>query len=197
MPLTINSQRCGRFACEIIFTPTPRDLKPVVASGGVGLYCLPVAANSATWVCKPGKHKEHKLHQTARSFFSPAFYGGAVWEDFCPVGFLLPRSCTPAQRYRLSCASEAGSSSAKGASPMQFSSTQNPPATSGKAAAHRAMAIAALHADSSLSVRLARYNTHMDKARSLDAKDACSLGTSSSYMKISPLSQRRAASQKA
>ena len=35
------------------------------------------------------------------------------------------------------------------------------------AAAHRRMAIAALRADSSASVRLARYNVHMTKARAL------------------------------
>lgn len=38
-----------------------------------------------------------------------------------------------------------------------------------RAAAHRAMAIAALHADSSLSVRLNRYRHHMDRARALTA----------------------------
>ncbi len=38
-----------------------------------------------------------------------------------------------------------------------------------RAAAHRAMAIAALHADSSLSVRLKRYNAAMAKARVLEA----------------------------
>ena len=38
-----------------------------------------------------------------------------------------------------------------------------------RAAAHRAMAIAALHADSSLSVRLKRYNAAMAKARALEA----------------------------
>lgn len=37
-------------------------------------------------------------------------------------------------------------------------------------AAHRAMAIAALRAGSSLSVRLARYNNHMAIARSLEAQ---------------------------
>ena len=37
------------------------------------------------------------------------------------------------------------------------------------AAAHRRMAIAALRADSSLSVRLSRYNHHTSKARSLEA----------------------------
>jgi hypothetical protein len=31
------------------------------------------------------------------------------------------------------------------------------------------MAIAALHADSSLSVRLKRYNAHMEQARTLEA----------------------------
>ena len=35
-----------------------------------------------------------------------------------------------------------------------------------RAAAHRAMALAALHANSSLSTRIARYNLHMAKARS-------------------------------
>jgi len=37
-----------------------------------------------------------------------------------------------------------------------------------RAAAHRAMALAALHANSSLRTRLARYNNHMAKARSLE-----------------------------
>lgn len=32
-----------------------------------------------------------------------------------------------------------------------------------RAAAHRAMALAALHANSSLATRLARYNAHMTK----------------------------------
>lgn len=53
---------------------------------------------------------------------------------------------------------------------MQFSRTQSPSAPSNKAAAHRAMAMAALHANSSLSVRLKRYNHHMDQARALEAQ---------------------------
>lgn len=39
-----------------------------------------------------------------------------------------------------------------------------------RAAAHRAMARAALRSDSSLSVRLRRYNQHMAKARTLEAQ---------------------------
>lgn len=44
--------------------------------------------------------------------------------------------------------------------------TRNP---SARAAAHRAMAKAALFSDSSAAVRLKRYNHHMTKARSLEA----------------------------
>lgn len=39
-----------------------------------------------------------------------------------------------------------------------------------RAAAHRAMALAALRADSSLSSRLARYNHHINIARSLEVQ---------------------------
>ena len=38
-----------------------------------------------------------------------------------------------------------------------------------RAAAHRQMALSALHADSSLSTRLRRYNAHMEIARDLEA----------------------------
>lgn len=48
--------------------------------------------------------------------------------------------------------------------------TLNPTALRKRAAAHRAMAIAALHADSALSVRLKRYNVAMTKARALAAQ---------------------------
>lgn len=41
-----------------------------------------------------------------------------------------------------------------------------------RAAFHRACAMAALHADSSLSVRLKRYNDAMAKARSLEETEA-------------------------
>ena len=47
--------------------------------------------------------------------------------------------------------------------------TLNP--SKARAAAHRAMALAALRADSSLSVRLKRFNAHMAKARVLEAQE--------------------------
>lgn len=51
--------------------------------------------------------------------------------------------------------------------------TRNPSRIS--ALAHRRMALSALHADSSLASRLARYNHHMDRARALEkaAVDPC------------------------
>ncbi|WP_277810900.1 hypothetical protein [Chromohalobacter canadensis] len=45
---------------------------------------------------------------------------------------------------------------------------------SARAAAHRAMARAALFADSSASTRLKRYNSHMDKARRLEGQEVAS-----------------------
>ncbi|MEA3250558.1 MAG: hypothetical protein U9Q35_03105 [Pseudomonadota bacterium] len=50
---------------------------------------------------------------------------------------------------------------------MKLFPTRNP---SERAAAHRAMAKAALFADSSAAVRVRRYNHHVEKARHLEAK---------------------------
>lgn len=50
---------------------------------------------------------------------------------------------------------------------MKLFPARNP---SSRAAAYRAMARAALRSDSSLSVRLSRYNAAMTKARALEAK---------------------------
>jgi hypothetical protein len=61
-------------------------------------------------------------------------------------------------------AADRGGSSVQGASPM--SNALSP--FKNRAAAHRAMALAALHANSSLATRLARYNAHMTKARALE-----------------------------
>ena len=55
---------------------------------------------------------------------------------------------------------------------MKHDPARNPSALHDRAAAHRAMAIAALRADSSLSVRLKRYNRHMVICRALEAEAA-------------------------
>lgn len=51
---------------------------------------------------------------------------------------------------------------------MKHTHALNPSALQQHAASLKARAIAALHADSSLSVRLARYNAAMAKARALE-----------------------------
>lgn len=51
---------------------------------------------------------------------------------------------------------------------MKHSHALNPSAIQQHAAAFKARAFAALHADSSLSVRLARYNAAMARARALE-----------------------------
>ena len=61
--------------------------------------------------------------------------------------------------------------------PMKHDPARNPSALRQRATAHRAMALAALRADSSLSVRLARYNAAMAKVRALE--DAESAATQS------------------
>ncbi|WP_139211053.1 hypothetical protein [Azotobacter beijerinckii] len=109
-------------------------------------------------------------HSTAGAFFVPAVqsYGGRAWETFGSAGFLCPRFAnlrTAATYIRL--ATNRGSSSDKGASRMKHSHALNPSKL--RALAHRRMALAALHADSSLSTRLARYNHHMTIVRSLEA----------------------------
>lgn len=52
---------------------------------------------------------------------------------------------------------------------MKHDPARNPSALRERASAHRAMAIAALSADSSLSARLKRYNHHMAICRDLEA----------------------------
>ncbi len=51
-----------------------------------------------------------------------------------------------------------------------LAATQDPSVLIGKANAHRAMAMAALRANSSLSVRAKRYSHHIEIARSLEAQ---------------------------
>ncbi|MFC0709746.1 hypothetical protein [Azorhizophilus paspali] len=54
---------------------------------------------------------------------------------------------------------------------MHHALTRNPSALRQRAAAYRAMALAALRADSSLYVRLRRYNHHINIARALEAQE--------------------------
>ena len=139
-----------------------------VASSRGRRYGLPVAANSAIGLGRSRNVRRNSAPITiAGAFFVPAVtcYGGLRGDTFGCAGFLTSRSANPAQPATLIClAANGGSSSTLGATPMP---TLSPSAI--RAFAHRRMALSALRANSSLSVRLARYNSHMTIARSLES----------------------------
>ena len=141
----------------------------LVASNRSRGYRSPVAANSANGFGDPIRHWRTGAPITiAGAFFVPAHpvYGGCARETFWSAGFLCPRFAnlrTAATLIRL--ATNRGSSNDKGATPM----TAIIPSKI-RAYAHRRMALSALRANSSLRVRLARYDAHMAKARALEAQ---------------------------
>ena len=138
-----------------------------VALSKMGRYSLAVAANSATGLGNPLNNRRNSAPITiAGAFFTSAysFYGGCAWETLGSAGFLLSRFTNLRTAATHSLGNERGSSSTIGVSPMHaLIPLKN------RAAAHRAMALAALHANSSLATRLARYNAHMSKARTLES----------------------------
>ena len=139
-----------------------------VASSRGRRYGLPVAANSAIGLGRSRNVRRNSAPITiAGAFFVPAVtcYGGLRGDTFGCAGFLTSRSANPAQPATLTrLAAKGGSSSTLGAEPM---TTIIPSAI--RAFAHRRMALSALRANSSLSVRLARYNSHMAIARTLES----------------------------
>lgn len=136
-------------------------------------YSLPVAANSATGFGDPKTTRRTGAHHPiAGAFFVSAMlsYGGCAWETARSAGFRVSRFAnlrTAATHNRL--ATVRGGSTTHGAPPMKHPHAQNPSAIQQHTAALKARAFAALRADSSLSVRLARYNEAMAKARALEA----------------------------
>ena len=142
---------------------------PALAMHSHNRYGAPVAANSATGFDGPSHNRRTGAPITiAGAFFVPAFtcYGGCAWETFGSAGFLLSRSVnlrTAATLIRLT--ANRGSFSTIGAPPM---TTLIPSKI--RALAHRRMALSALRADSSLSVRLKRYNDHMTIVRALEVQ---------------------------
>ena len=143
-------------------------LKQGVAPKVSRMYRPTVAANSANGRGNPNIKLAHKRPMSIAGAFSmPAMslYGGRARETFGSAGCQLARFSTPRTAATQSRGKDRGSSMTQvGAIPMH---ALNPSKI--RAAAHRAMAIAALHADSSLSVRLNRYRHHMDRARALTA----------------------------
>lgn len=144
----------------------------VIASNHSRGYRSPVTANSVTGFGDPTYERRNSAQlRIAGAFFVPAIslYGGLRGETERSAGVLSCRFANPAQsatQHRL--ATIGGGSSTKGAAPMN---TRTPSALLARAAAHRAMALSALSANSSLSSRLKRYNHHMAVARLLQSSE--------------------------
>jgi len=140
---------------------------PTLASQHQQRYGSPVTVNPVAGFGSPSKSRRTSATvPKAGAFFMPAtsFYGGCAWGAFERAGFLDSRSTNLRTAATQSClVAGSGGSSNQGATPMQ--TARNP---STHAAAWKARAFAALRADSSLSVRLRRYNEAMARARSLE-----------------------------
>lgn len=141
-----------------------------VASSRARRYGSPVTANSVTGFGRPSRYRRNSAPITiAGAFFTPAvsFYGGCAQDAFGRAGFLYLRSTNLRTAATHSFGRERGSSQIDtGAPPMH---ALIPPAI--RAFAHRRMALSALRANSSLSIRLARYNSHMAIARTLESAE--------------------------
>lgn len=144
---------------------------PSVARRSCWRYGSPVTVNPVAGFGDPEMKLAHKRPKTiAGAFFVPAmslYGGGCAWETFGSAGFQFPRFAnlrTAATSHRL--ATVRGSSYNEiGATPMH---TRNP---SAHASAWKARALSALRSNSSLSVRLARYNAAMARARALESQE--------------------------
>ena len=149
---------------------TARTLPPV-ANRHSRRYGVPVAANSAAGRRNLTNQTAHKRpYPIAGAFFVPdaSSYGGCVWARASVAGFRLGRflPCTQLPPYPVG--RTVAVPKPNGAVPMNHTPATNP--TASHAAAWKARALAALRADSSLTVRLNRYNAAMARARALEAQ---------------------------
>jgi hypothetical protein len=153
-----------------VITQALRDLT-ALALAKLPRYSAAVAAKSATEFCSSNiSRRTSAIVSKAGAFFvlAVSFYGGCARGAFGRAGFLESRSANLRTAATQSCfAAGSGGPSTLGAVPMKYLHALNP--SKFRAAAHRRMAFAALHADSSLSTRVTRYQHHMNKARALEA----------------------------
>lgn len=128
-------------------------------------YASSITANSVIGIDSPESQRRTSAAIQLGALFMP------LWR-LCVGGFGLPGSFVSGLSTRVQSPplidSDAGDSDHKGVSTMApFRLFPRNP--SARAAAHKAMAKAALFADSSAAVRLKRFNAHMQKARRLEA----------------------------
>ncbi len=142
----------------------------VVDTGGEWRYGSPVAVSPAADLGRSSNERRTSAKQYTGAFLLPAIYGNCARDTFGCAGPLSSRSANPRTAATiLRLAANGSSSSTKGASPMMHHHAPNPSAS--HAAAWKARALAALRGNSSLSVRLRRYNQAMARARALEAQE--------------------------
>ena len=136
-------------------------------------YSAPAAANSVADLGRSNHTRRISATTMTGAFFVLAMrYGGCAWDTSGCAGSRVCRSANPRTVAPIRCLAAAGDDSTTlGVIPMAsfrlFPTRDN----ASRAAAHRAMAKAALFADSSTKTRLKRYNAHMAKARHLEAQE--------------------------
>ncbi len=148
---------------------SPRTF-PTIAKHHTPAYSSHVAAKSATGFGHPiTSRRTSATVPKVGAFFMPAtsLYGGCARGAFERAGCLESRLTNLRTAATHSFGHERGGSSTLGAVPMNHTPAVNPSAS--HAAAWKARAMAALRADSSLSVRLNRYNAAMTRARQIEA----------------------------
>ena len=137
-------------------------------------YASCAGAKSSAGRRNPFISRRNSAPISAGAFFGPAErHGGCAWASFGLAGFLECRFPTLRTVATQSRRKDRGDSSTLGVSPMTASirlSSLITRSLKGRAAAHRAMAKAALFADSSTRTRLKRYNSHIEKAQQLEAR---------------------------
>lgn len=141
-----------------------------VATSTSRLYAFFVVAKSATDFSRSNTQRRIGANQIAGAFFVPVccIYGSCARDTSGCAGFLCVRSANPRTATTIRLAADRGSSEHhKGATSMKLPSPLAF-ALRKRVSAHKSMALAALNADSSLNVRLSRYNHHMNKARELE-----------------------------
>lgn len=137
------------------------------------VYACGAGAKSSADLGRSNKSRRTSATNIAGAFFVPASYGGCAWDAFERAGFLDYRSANPRTVAPIRCLAASGDgSNNQGVIPMALLRLSNVITRnlSSRAAAHRAMAKAALFADSSASTRLKRYNHHIEKAQQLEVR---------------------------
>lgn len=134
------------------------------------LYASLAGAKSSAGIDSPNTSRRTSAPSMPGAFFVSAMrYGGGAWDALERAGFLECRSVNPRTVAHPSIDSEPGDSKTLGVTTMATLRLFPTRTRTTRAAAHRAMAKAALFADSSTRTRLKRYNHHMNQARRLEA----------------------------